>query len=375
MEHMKYVLRHMVKERKFPKKLKGMNLMKKTSNVILVFIAAVVILTSCNAQQSAKSDNAYLYDMMAPGESYNGQFDSVAEESLNFSNSTADYKNSAYYETEDFDGYDGKTGASFEQPQEPQESRKIIYSSNFRIQTNEFDIAITALENLCEKYGAYYQSANCYGTAEKANRRGAYTVRIPVQNYKTFKEEAGSIGTVIQSSENNQDVTENYFDTEARLESAKLREERLLEILKTADSLDNILLLEAELADVRYEIESFSGKLRKYDSLISYSTIDFNIEEVIKPVEIKTAPKTFGQRITQALINGFEDFAEAMEDITVHLLYNLPSIIIFIVFIIIFIIVIKVLIKKIKYKISKIFAHKKEDAENINDNKEISNEK
>lgn len=340
--------------------------MKKIFKTTLILFATIIILTGCNAQQLAKTDNY----MLAPGESYDGaQFDVVAEESLNFGQSYSDFKEDVYYEVEDFDEYNSTntTGSSLELPQEPQESRKIIYTSDYRIQTNEFDKAISALENLCEKYGAYYQSANCRGTAEKANRNGSYTVRVPVQNYNAFKEEAGSIGTVIQSSENNQDVTENYFDTEARLESAKLREERLLEILKTADTLDNVLLLEAELANVRYEIESFSGKLRKYDSLISYSTIDFNISEVIKPVEIQKAPETFGQRLSLALYNGFNDFGETIQDIAVELSYNLPSIIIFIVFVVVLIIVIKVIIKKIKIKVSNI--SKKELEENTEDKK------
>lgn len=315
--------------------------MKKTFTIISLLLAVLLVISSCGATSSdmaiykTKQNSGAIYDYADAEESYPQD----AGGSFGFVSDDMDY---VVTESES-KSYNGSELTALEQ-------RKIIYSSNFRIQTTEFDAAISELDALCEKYGAYYESSNQYGTAERANRHSSYSVRVPVQNYKAFRTETGNIGVVVQSSENNKDVSENYFDTEARLESAKLREERLLEILKTADSLDNILLLEAELADVRYEIESFSGTLRKYDSLISYSTISVDIEEVIKPVEIQTAPRTFGQRISQATSTGFTDFTDSLQDIAVDISYNLPSIIIFVIFVAVVIIVIKVSVAKFKKK-------------------------
>ncbi len=320
--------------------------MKKTLTIIALLLAVLLVISSCGATSSdlalykTKQNGMAIYDYADAEESTLQD----AGGSFGFTFDDMDYvveSESKVYNSNTANG--NELTSVFEQ-------RKIIYSSNFRIQTTEFDTAVSELDALCEKYGAYYESSNQYGTAERANRHSSYTVRVPVQNYKAFRTETGDIGVVVQSSENNRDVTENYFDTEARLASAKLREERLLEILKTADTLDNILLLEAELADVRYEIESFTGTLRKYDSLISYSTISIDIEEVIKPVEIKTAPRTFGQRISQATSTGFSDFSDGLQDIAVYISYNLPSIVIFIIFIVVVIIVLKTAISKSKNK-------------------------
>lgn len=232
-------------------------------------------------------------------------------------------------------------------------NRKIIYSSNYSIQTTEFEKAVSVLDIMCQKYGAYYESSESYGTKENADRYSSFTIRVPVENYNTFKKEAGNIGVVIRSSENNRDVTENYIDTEARLSSAKIREERLLKILENAETLDDVLLLEAELADVRYEIESLSGSLRKYDSLISYSTISIGIEEVVEPVDIKPIPKTFSQKMSASLSDGFEDFSDDIEDTFLDFLYNLPNVIIFVVTIVIICVIIKIIIKKVKNKNNK----------------------
>lgn len=229
-------------------------------------------------------------------------------------------------------------------------ARKIVYSSDFSIQTTSFDKASASLDELCETYGAYYERSETYGSAENASRSSSYTIRVPVENYKAFRSAAGTIGTVVHSAENNADVTEKYFDTEARLESAKIREERLLDILRTAESLDNVLLLESELADVRYEIESLSGTLRKYDSLVSYSTINIHLEEVYKPVAVQTMPKTFGDRMARAFTNGWNDFTDALQNTAVTLSYYLPNIVVFLVFVLVIFLIVKIAVGKAKKK-------------------------
>ena len=234
----------------------------------------------------------------------------------------------------------------------PQNTRKIIYSSWYNISTEEYDKSIAALDALCEKYGAYYENAETYGDkSEYSNRHASFTIRIPAQNYKQFISLTGTLGTVTGSGQNNQDVTERYFDTEARLESALLREERILEILKNASSLDDVLLLERELSDVRYEIENYQGTLKKYDSLISYSTATVRIDEVKKILPPDSQKQTLSQRMTASVNRGFDNFRSDLDDCLVSLSYNLPVIIfVWLPFILIAIVVVVIAKAKIRKK-------------------------
>ncbi len=228
-----------------------------------------------------------------------------------------------------------------------QTARKIIYSSSYDIETKEFDKSVNALEALCDKYGAYFESSNVYASGGSA-RRAYYTVRVPVGNYKAFVGEADSVGVVVRSSQDNKDVTESYYDTEARLESAKIREERVLEILKNSAMLDDVLALERELADIRYEIESYTGTLRKYDSLVSFATVTINISEVKEYVTPKPVTVTFGERMSSSFNEGIEEFKEGFQDFLVGLSYNFVPVIIWLVVIVVLVLVVKKVIKKIK---------------------------
>jgi hypothetical protein len=240
-------------------------------------------------------------------------------------------------------------------PAEPEtpnvtEGRKIIYSSNFNLETKEYDKSVKVLEQLCNEYGAWFENSNSYGTAERANRYSYYTIRVPVVNYKSFISSQSAVGIVVSSSENNRDITEQYTDLEARLASAELREERVLVILENADRLDDVLSLERELADIRYEIESLTGSLRKYDSLVSYATVTVSISEVAVYTPEPPATLTFGERLAKGFKSGIESFIDGVEDFAIFISYNFIGVIFWCTVIIV---VAVITVKKIKKSKSK----------------------
>lgn len=208
--------------------------------------------------------------------------------------------------------------------------RKIIYSSSFTIETKNYDDGVTALKKLCDEFGAWIETSNSYGTADQKNRYSHYAIRVPVDNYNTFISRKDSIGVVVSSYENNRDVTEQYTDLEARLSSASLREERVLEILKNASSLDDVLSLEKELSEIRYEIESITGSLRKYDSLVSYATVTINISEVSVTSPTPKSALTFKERMSRGFSEGIDSFVSALQSFLVFISYNFIPLIIWI---------------------------------------------
>ena len=337
--------------------------MKKTlfKSLLLIFAAlALAFASGCSAAIRSENDAAEFYSYTTNSKSealfdgFSGGVVYEEAETENFSDHVADYEAPQSVELKNKD------------------QRKIIYSSWFDISTEEYDKSVSALNALCERYDAYFESSESYGGAgETSNRRSNFTIRIPVGYYKNFIREAGSIGTVTGSGENNRDVTEEYFDTEARLESAKIREERLLEILKNADSLDDVLLLERELSDVRYEIENYSGTLKKYDSLVSYATATVNIREVKKVVLPDSEKHGLGARMAASLERGFDNFRNAFDNLLVSLTYSLPVFIfVWLPIIAVIVIIICVLSRKRKKRIAlkKKAAQEKKD-EIIDENK------
>jgi len=124
-------------------------------------------------------------------------------------------------------------------------------------------------------------------------------------------------------------VGETYYDTEARLETLNTKRDRLLALLEKADVMEDIISLENALADVQYQIDAHTATLRKYDSLIGYSTFHIRLNEVVEIQEVPGVTESFGSRLLLRMKTGFRRFADGMENFVLWLAGNLIGVVIF----------------------------------------------
>ena len=67
------------------------------------------------------------------------------------------------------------------------------------------------------------------------------------------------------------------MDVEARLASLEAQRESLNAMLAQAQDVETLLAVQRELADVQYEIESYTAQKRTYDDQIAYSTVQVTV--------------------------------------------------------------------------------------------------
>lgn len=208
---------------------------------------------------------------------------------------------------------------------------KIIRTATLTIQTIDFDKAIKDLAELTEANGGYYETSNnnSGGYYDHAARRNAYfVIRIPKENYVAFRDAVGAIGHIYSFAENSKNVGEEYYDTEIRLETLRTKHDRLLALLADAKQMDDIISLQNALTDVEYEIDRLSSTLRKYDSLIDYSTFTVNLNEVIK-INNEPGPQDgFGARLLAQLSDGLSSFGEGIQNFILWFARNIITLII-----------------------------------------------
>lgn len=182
--------------------------------------------------------------------------------------------------------------------------QKIIYYVKYSIETLDFDVAVKKTNALVSKFGGYIQSSNITGKARSSGaytqpRTASYTLRIPTERLNEFFDAIGGVGSIRSESLTTENVSLKYTDIEARLKSLEVQEERILEMLSKAESLEYVLELESRLSEIRYEIENYTSKLNRYDSLILYSTVTILLSEVYELTVTEQPPKTFGEKLSQ----------------------------------------------------------------------------
>lgn len=198
-------------------------------------------------------------------------------------------------------------------------SRKMIYQVSYRIQTLDFDASMSAIDALTAEFGGYTESSEISGKSIQSShtqlRSASMVLRIPSERLNSFFSRVSSIGTITSESLSSQDVTLQYVDTDARLTALRQQEERILALLAEASDLQAILEIEQTLSDIRYQIESYTSRLKQLDSQISYGTVSISLSEVTVLTEPQAEPLTFGDRLADTfhssirrLRNGFQAF-------------------------------------------------------------------
>ena len=206
---------------------------------------------------------------------------------------------------------------------------KMIYTADMDLETKEYDTASQALSDLVDELGGYFESRSL-------NQGGYYrslscTIRVPAENFRAFLERAGETAHVTNCSDYLDNVSEAYYDQEARLSTQRTKLERLQELLSKAENMEDIITIESAISETELQIEYLTGSLRKYDSLINYSTVNLYLREVYRLSTDEEVPVTFGQRFGSALSIGFQRGVDGLEDFAISVARNWMTLLIWVV--------------------------------------------
>src|SRR5437879_7590035 len=115
---------------------------------------------------------------------------------------------------------------------------------------------------------------------ENGKLKGEIVVKVLPENLDRFLQKIRGLGELKNQTLGTEDITKNYFDTEARLKNARVMESRLVEMLKRkSDDINDLLQVEKELGRVREEIEKMQGELKFWESQVQFATVTISLAE------------------------------------------------------------------------------------------------
>ncbi len=180
----------------------------------------------------------------------------------------------------------------------PALQRKIIYDASIGIVVADFAQVETKIVQLVQQVHGYIAEMQITGSPGSV-RTGHYKVRVPVEAFESFLHDVAALGELENNHRTSQDVTEQYYDIDARIKNKQVEEERLVQILKeTTGKIEDVLRIETELSRVRGEIEQMQGRLRVLENLSSLTTIDITVRERDKYQPAPPVAASFETRIS-----------------------------------------------------------------------------
>jgi hypothetical protein len=164
------------------------------------------------------------------------------------------------------------------------ERRRIIKTARLEIESKPFREKCDEITAIVEEAGGFILSSSMSLLGE-GRKSGKLIAKVPVSKFQNVLEKLGRVGKVKSKSVTGQDVTEEYFDLKARVKNLSQEEERILQILKKAEKIEDILSIERELTRVRGEIEKLTGRLRYLRSRTDFSTVEIQLYEPLSVVK------------------------------------------------------------------------------------------
>jgi len=244
-------------------------------------------------------------------------------------------------------------GAVNETPAE--EGRKLIKNGYIHIAVEDYDIAENSIRNYIDAIEGYVENSDSWVEYDHQlniydRKNGHMTLRVDKNDYISTMEYLKGLGNVRNENENTEDVTASYVDTESRLKVKQEEKERLMKLLESAESIEDIITIEARLSEVISEIESYEAKLKNYDRLVEFSRINIDITEETKPVTDKASQTTFRDRAAYNFNESIENMIEFVQNVILTIINLWVPIAILIVCVPFGFIILRKIIRKIRRK-------------------------
>ena len=284
--------------------------MKKALSLLLAALL-VFALCACSSADTASSAPAASYDMA--------------------------YTEAAYpAEAEEYGGFAVTGGTQLESGSgaAPKGSpEKLIYSASATVETTEFDGTIEKLSALVEQYGGFVESSSVNGSNYYTQSRGysstryaSYVIRVPSEKFSALMGSLPTLGNVPYSHTYTENITAQYYDTDARLTAYQTQEARLLEMMEAAKTVEDLIAIEEKLTELRYQIESLQSTLKNWDRQVAYSTLDLEVQEVVEYTP--ESRMSYGQELALALCSGLKRTGEFFKDLLLAIVGALPALVI-----------------------------------------------
>lgn len=158
--------------------------------------------------------------------------------------------------------------------------RKLIKEGSLSFETDDISKTTAFIKRQLRKNNGYISNENEEKFTNSIHKK--ITVRIPSEKFDAFIDSLSSTVEDFDTKEINVvDVTENFVDVEARLQSKKETEKRYLALLEKANTISEIIEIQEKLDVIREETESLEARYNSLSNSIAYSTINIDIYKEI----------------------------------------------------------------------------------------------
>jgi hypothetical protein len=154
----------------------------------------------------------------------------------------------------------------------------VIKNGQMSLLVEDADIAIDRVTLIATDTGGYVISSEVWFSGEY--KYATISIAVPAEDFEASMARLREISLeVLSESASGQDVSAEYVDLESRLRNLEATRDRIASFLDEARTVEEALLINAQLADIEAQIEQVKGRMNYLAGRSAYSTIMVNLEE------------------------------------------------------------------------------------------------
>lgn len=312
--------------------------------VVCIF-AVIFLLTACGRASKDSSSGSYApaEKGFAAAEAESASWDEIEESDEEY------YKAEETAEAEGAEGAGsplsgkGESGSteSGDAADGQSSNRKIIYTGNISLQSLEYEKSAESIHGKITKYGGFIESEDTSnddpywyyrertGSASQKTRRNMnVTARIPADKFDAFMKDLENDGQVISTSVNARNISVKYANHEASRKALEIEQKRLLDMMEKAETVEDMIAVEARLTDVERELNDEKTQLSDMDRDVNFSTVYISLQEVFEYSE-QVVEISYGEKLKKAFSRAVSDFVEFWGDLILGIVETFPFLIMF----------------------------------------------
>ncbi|MEV7395496.1 DUF4349 domain-containing protein [Aeromicrobium sp. NPDC092404] len=180
---------------------------------------------------------------------------------------------------------EGGGDASLSKSEAPDADREVITTGEITVSVKDPRVVAQKISAYAESIGGRVDSRTENGNGDDAS---AYvTVRVPSTKVTATIERLKTYGTVDNVSLQNDDVTAQAKDLDARIDALRLSIGRLEKIMADADTSSQLIKAENALTKRQEQLESLEAQRKQIADQVSLSTLSIDLSQTSRPDSVE----------------------------------------------------------------------------------------
>jgi len=161
-------------------------------------------------------------------------------------------------------------------PIAPTQDRKIITESYFSLLVKNVTETIQGINSKVKTLGGYLVNTNI--SRPEQGEDASLTMRVPTDKVEELQKYLRTNSVkVVSENVSGQDITDQYTDIQARIDTLTQMKARVQAILDQAKTVDEMVNVQNQLFSIQNQVDSYLGQLKYLEGASSTSLISVNL--------------------------------------------------------------------------------------------------